>query len=149
MSGKASSNIPLNLDRSSKASRPAPSKRSAGRRIGILAAVLIGSCSPNDTAHCLRDGQGIDALRQHLNLSGERGCAGAGVIREGDRPLRWSSRNFDPATTRFWIASISKPVAATAAVRLAEQGKLDLNMKVADAFPEVTDEIHNRTLAQL
>ena len=81
---------------------------------------------------------------------------GAAVVLEGQ--LAWSAgygmadlENYVPATsaTLFRLASISKPIAATAVAQLVEHGKLDLDapvQKYCPAFPKKEDPITTREL---
>jgi serine beta-lactamase-like protein LACTB, mitochondrial len=81
---------------------------------------------------------------------------GAAVVLQGE--LVWSAgfgmadlENYVPATsaTLFRLGSISKPVTATAALQLAERGKLDLDapvQKYCPAFPQKEAPITTREL---
>jgi len=46
-----------------------------------------------------------------------------------------AAKPVDPAITLFHVGSVSKPVSATAAMQLVEDGKLDLDRNVDDYFP--------------
>lgn len=90
-----------------------------------------------------------DAVARLMQEEERAGFRGAVSIDRAGEPLEWASAGMSPTTTRFWIASISKAITATAAVKLAEQGALDLDLSVAKAFSFVSGELGERTLKQL
>ncbi len=124
--------------------------RRAGRLI-MLAAMTGGaaSCASSGPATCLAEGNGIAAVRNHIVQEEKNGFAGSVALEQGGGRLLWASDGYDAGNTRFWLASISKSVTATAAVRLAQEGRLDLDLTVGEIFPEVSGELATRTLAQL
>jgi len=98
---------------------------------------------------CLGKGPVKAAIAQHLAKEAGRGFRGVVAVDAGSTTIRWASDGYDVGKTRFWIASISKALTATAAMRLAERGQVSLDAKVGDVFPQVTGELRDRTLRQL
>ena len=110
---------------------------------------LVG-CSSAPPEQCL--GTGDDAfvvLGGHLTAEEKAGFSGAVALHTSAGPWQWASAGHVADRTGFWLASISKALTATAAVRLAEQGRLDLDATVAEAFPAVSGALGDRRLVEL
>src|SRR5262245_9688433 len=101
------------------------------RQIGVAIAALAAAafCSAQEAP---------DALAKRMALYGVPGVSMAVVV---DRKIAWAQSfgvlEIGKATpvdtdTVFQAASISKPVAAIAALRLVEQGKLSLDAPIND-----------------
>lgn len=117
--------------------------------VGLALAWLTASCTAGADPKCLGRGDTEAALGAHLAAEANNGFTGAVVLNERGRALSWASPGFRPDRTRFWIASITKALTATAAVRLAERGAIRLDTRVADVFPSTSGPLRVRTLAQL
>ncbi|WP_028298607.1 serine hydrolase domain-containing protein [Olivibacter sitiensis] len=106
--------------------------------------LLIFSCGqPKDKApdelRLKQFGQRLDSLRQ------QRGIPGLSVaVAYGDSVVYAAGFGYADiedgipamANTPYWIASITKPVAATAIMQLVEEGKVDLDWKMKDFHPD-------------
>jgi serine beta-lactamase-like protein LACTB, mitochondrial len=98
----------------------------------------------------------IEALISAAMLA--HGIPGLTVSVAADRELRWSNgygmadlENFVPARelTVYRLASVSKPITATAVLQLAEQGKLDLDAPVQKYLPDFPEKPWPVTSRQL
>ncbi len=74
-----------------------------------------------------------------LRAEEPQGFSGAVLIGDGDSVV--SSAEFGAAArddhpTAFWIASISKPITATAVMQLVERGSIELDAPISRYFPE-------------
>ncbi len=124
----------------------------ARRRIGAiltryLAYLLAASCAVAQTGMLSADKQAKieGAIHKFIDASKVPGVSAA-VVQEGD--FVWSAgfgmadlENSVPATseTLYRLGSISKPITATAAMKLWERGKLDSDApvtKYCPAFPQ-------------
>lgn len=99
-------------------------------------------CAPAD---------GLDSnLVRLLEAAETNGFRGAVAISADTTDFYWATADYDPHTTRFWIGSIAKPITAIAAVRLSQQGQIQLNRDVRDVFGiNSLDEIGAVTLESL
>jgi CubicO group peptidase (beta-lactamase class C family) len=96
-----------------------------------------------------------EAVRAEMDRQGLVGVA-VGVVRDGEIAYlkgygladREAGRPVATDTLFRW-ASISKPLTAVVALRLAEDGKLDLDADVRDYVPEFPDKGHPITARQL
>jgi CubicO group peptidase (beta-lactamase class C family) len=98
----------------------------------------------------------IEALISAAMLA--HGIPGLTVSVATDREVRWSSgygmadlENFVPARelTVYRLASVTKPITATAVLQLAEQGKLDLDAPLQKYVPEFPEKAWPLTARQL
>jgi CubicO group peptidase (beta-lactamase class C family) len=78
--------------------------------------------------------------RAHLSLEVEDGFSGSVLVADGPR-VTFAEESGRPAgdsvTTAFWIASISKVITAVAALRLVEEGRIDLHAPISTILPDV------------
>lgn len=140
--------------------RGAAARFSARRRLARLSAsagfagLLAAACSSPDPAE-MRDQQFREIVAAARDAAGSPGLSAAVAV-EG--ALVWSGgsgladvENAVPATADsvYRIASISKPIAATAVMHLAEQGVLDIEMPVQEYFPAFPEKDHPVTVRQL
>lgn len=119
------------------------------RLVGLAMVCLTASCASGAAPKCLGSGDREAALGAHLAAEASNGFTGAVAINDRGRSLTWASPGFRPEHTRFWIASITKALTATAAVRLAERGAIRLDTRVAEVFPTTSGPLRDRTLKQL
>jgi serine beta-lactamase-like protein LACTB, mitochondrial len=135
----------------------------AGRR-GALAAVALALAaapahgaapSPSPSPPALPVTR-IEALISAAMLA--HGIPGLTISVVTDRELRWSNgygmadlENFVPARelTVYRLASVTKPITATAVLQLVEQGKLDLDAPVQKYVPEFPEKPWPVTARQL
>ena len=76
-----------------------------------------------------------------LQKGADTGEVPASVLCVGRRGAMAAPRGFGvPAETPFLVASIAKPVTASAVVRLVEEGRLGLDDRVVEFFPEFVGE---------
>lgn len=103
-------------------------------------AALVAGCSAPDPA-ALRDQEFAAIVAEARDAAGSPGLSAAVAV---DGALVWSGasgladiENAVPATAEsvYRIASISKPIAATAIMHLAEQGVLDIDDPIQEYFP--------------
>lgn len=122
--------------------------KNAGMFTGLLLSLSLAGCAtPREPARAMpAQAQAIDAaIEDGMRRDGTVGMA-VGVI-AGDRVVYLKGYGYadrekrTPVTTRtmFRWASVSKPVAAIAAMQLAEQGRLDLDADVRRYVPEFPD----------
>ncbi|NUW42145.1 serine hydrolase domain-containing protein [Nonomuraea rhodomycinica] len=115
----------------------------AAAAAGTAAAVLLGAASP---ALATETAPGGKAVQQQVDrLTGQDGMTGAVLsVRERDgRTTTWTSGTAVRGTRkpmvggdgRFRAASVTKPVIAAAVMRLADDGKLDLDEQVEHYLP--------------
>lgn len=125
----------------------------------LLLASLLLVPAPNRTFAQPESQEGfqeaVDVLRTFMDTSRVPGLSGAIAI---DGEIAWTDgfgyanlqhRVPADADTRYRIASISKPIAATVALMLVEDGKLDLDAPIRaylPLFPEKRDTITTRQL---
>lgn len=124
----------------------------------VLASLLLGA-EPNQT-FAQTDSQkrlqkAVDVLRTYMDTTHVPALSGAIAI---DGEIAWTDgfgyanlqhRVPADADTRYRIASISKPIAATVALMLAEDGKVDLDAPIRTylpLFPEKRDTVTTRQL---
>jgi len=135
-----------------------PSLRSLRRSLLLGLAILlliIGSTRTFAQNAQERLPKAVDVLETFMDTTRVPGLSGAVAI---DGELVWTKgfgyanlQHRVPATdsTRYRIASISKPIAATMALMLAEDGQLDLDAPIRSylpLFPEKRDTITTRQL---
>ena len=122
--------------------------KNAGMFTGLLLSLSLAGCAtPREPARATpAQAQAIDAaIEDGMRRDGTVGMA-VGVI-AGDRVVYLKGYGYadrekrTPVATRtmFRWASVSKPVAAIAAMQLAEQGRLDLDADVRRYVPEFPD----------
>src|SRR4029453_156725 len=96
--------------------------------------------------------QAVTAFMSRLNVPG---LSISGVT---DNQLRWQNgygmadmENFVPAkaSTVYRLASVSKPITATAVMQLVEKGKIDLDASVQKYVPSFPQKAHPITLREL
>lgn len=75
-----------------------------------------------------------DTLQACVEREFAAGFRGVALVDRGDERFAWATPGFAADETRFWIASISKAVTATLAVRLAQRNALALSVRVHDLF---------------
>lgn len=117
-------------------------------------AVLVAGCSePDPTA--LRDQEFAAIVAEARDAAGSPGLSAAVAV---DGALVWSGasgladiENAVPATAEsvYRIASISKPIAATAIMHLAEQGVLDIDDPIQEYFPPFPEKEYPITVRHL
>jgi CubicO group peptidase (beta-lactamase class C family) len=117
--------------------------------VGSALALIIVPCGAHADSGCLGKGQLEAALRMHMAAEATKGFTGAIAIDQGGKTFTWASKGFEPDKTRFWIASITKSLTATAAERMAERGDIRLDTRVGEVFPSTTGMLRDRSLAQL
>ncbi|NJK98899.1 MAG: serine hydrolase [Bacteroidales bacterium] len=103
----------------------------------------------------IKENQAIDSIFSEWNKPSVPGCA-LGIIRDGKLiyakgyGLANLEKNIPISTNSvFEIASTSKQFTATCIVLLAEQGKLNLDNKLSDFFPEFPDYANQITIRHL
>ena len=111
------------------------------KRLPLLALLFAGSCSntPATIATCLAPATGDirERLLTHLRQEERNGFNGAVLVGRGDSVLlaeEFGSAARDAGPTAFWVASISKAIAATAVMQLVEKGNLRLDEPIARRF---------------
>ena len=117
-------------------------------------AVLVAGCSePDPTA--LRDQEFAAIVAEARDAAGSPGLSAAIAV---NGALVWSGasgladiENAVPATAEsvYRIASISKPIAATAIMHLAEQGVLDIDDPIQEYFPPFPEKEYPITVRHL
>lgn len=121
------------------------------RSARLVGALLFATtaCTQDAEPKCLGKGPTEAALNMHLAAEAKAGFTGAVAINQDGKARSWATTGFKPDDTRFWIASITKPLTATAAVRLAERGAISLDTRVGEVFPGTTGPLRERRLVQL
>lgn len=118
-----------------------------------VAALVAGCSAPDPTAR--RDLEFAAIVEEARDAAGSPGLSAAVAV-EG--VLTWSGgsgladiENGVPATADsvYRIASISKPIAATAIMHLAEQGVLDIDQVVQEYFPSFPEKEYPITVRHL
>ncbi len=117
---------------------------------GLLVALVCLLCRP--TLQARAEGAGDDLFRSraaradaYLSFMARAGFSGTVLIARGDEVVlergcglaNAAARTPCDAATRYEVGSISKLVTAIAAVRLSEEGKLDLDARLSDLLPGV------------
>ena len=143
-----------------QSSPPGAARVSARRRFarlsvcGGFAGLLAAACSSPDPA-ALRDERFREIVAAARDAAGSPGLSAAVAV---GGEIVWSGasgladvENAVPATADsvYRIASISKPIAATAVMHLAEQGVLDIEAPVREYFPAFPEKEHPVTVRQL
>lgn len=129
-------------------------------RFPALALLALAACAPHaasvpphpasstvPNARLLTLGDKLDALRQAAGIPGLAVAIvadGKVVLARGYGYANLEHRVPVTADTPFNIASVSKPISAVVALRLAEQGKLDLDRRLASfqGFVEFCAAVH-------
>jgi len=103
----------------------------------------------------IKENLAIDSIFSEWNKTNVPGCV-LGIIRDGNLVyakgygLANLEKNIpNDINSVFEIASNSKQFTAACIVLLAEQGKLDLDDKLSDFFPEFPDYAHQITIRHL
>lgn len=143
-----------------QSSSPGAARVSARRRFarlsvcGGFAGLLAAACSSPDPA-ALRDERFREIVAAARDAAGSPGLSAAVAV---GGEIVWTGasgladvENAVPATADsvYRIASISKPIAATAVMHLAEQGVLDIEASVREYFPAFPEKEHPVTVRQL
>lgn len=110
----------------------------------LLIPGLLPGCSPPPSAVCQAPAgsDGIARFDAHMKYEEARGFSGEVLIAQGDSIIfsgAYGEAAVDSTATSFWIASISKPITAIAALRLVEQGVLDLYAPLDTYIPDVPE----------
>lgn len=117
-------------------------------------AALVAGCSAPDPA-ALRDQEFASIVAEARDAAGSPGLSAAVAV---DGALVWSGasgladiENAVPATAEsvYRIASISKPIASTAVMHLAEQGVLDIDDPIQEYFPPFPEKEYPITVRHL
>ena len=128
------------------------------RRAALCFLLVVATASTFAQQKTLPDDKRAAIQQAASNFLASTSAPGIGVAVVLDGQLIWSSgfgladlENNVPATpaTLFRLGSISKPIAAAAAMQLAERGKLDLDapvQKYCPAFPQKQAPITTRQL---
>jgi len=98
------------------------------------------------------DGAEIKCWQDYLSSKEAEGFSGGVLIARGDDVLlhkEYGAVTKDGKVTAFWIASISKPITATAILKLVEDGLLDLNTPLPKYLPEVPSAYTNVSVHHL
>ncbi|HEY7546310.1 MAG TPA: serine hydrolase domain-containing protein, partial [Blastocatellia bacterium] len=98
------------------------------------------------------DSAEIKCWQDYLSSKEAEGFSGAVLVAKGDNVLlskEYGAAAKDGRVTAFWIASISKSIAATAVLKLVEDGSLDLNAPLSKYLQEVPDAFANITVHHL
>lgn len=84
----------------------------------------------------------LDGVARAIQESVQNGQTRAAVmlVRHHDTQLQWAFGEADSADSVFLLASITKPLVATAVMTLCDQGALRLDDRVAAFFPEFHSE---------
>lgn len=90
----------------------------------------------------------------HSYLEGEKGTGFSGValIARSGKPTLHAAYSNDPSVTtssKFWIGSLVKPIAATAILKLEEQGKLSVADPITKFFSDVPEDKRGITIHHL
>ena len=94
----------------------------------------------------------IACWREYLSRQEADGFSGAVLIAAGDKVLlnkEYGSAAKDGKSTAFWVASISKTITATAILKLADDGLLDLHAPLSRYLPGVPTELAGITIHHL
>lgn len=119
----------------------------------FFAAGVVGCSAPDPTAQ--RDLEFAAIVEEARDAAGSPGLSAAIAV---DGVLTWSGgsgladiENSVPATADsvYRIASISKPIAATAIMHLAEQGVLDIDRTIQEYFPSFPEKEYPVTVRHL
>lgn len=138
------------------AKRTAITRRLFSLVLVALAALLLSmSCAgARDSADvCLsKAGSEIDRMVDHLRAEEGHGFSGAVLLADGDSILL--ERGFGDSAkaagpSAFWIASISKPITATAVMQLVERGIVSLDAPIRRYFPEAPASLEGVTVHHL
>jgi CubicO group peptidase (beta-lactamase class C family) len=100
----------------------------------------------------MADGPDIKCLQDYLSSREAEGFSGAVIVAQGDNIVirkEYGVAARDGKDTAFWIASISKAITATAVLKLAEDGLLDLNAPLSKYLPEVPTALADVTVHHL
>lgn len=117
-------------------------------------AAFVAGCSAPDPA-ALRDQEFAAIVAEARDAAGSPGLSAAVAV---DGALVWSGasgladiENAVPATAEsvYRIASISKPIASTAVMHLAEQGVLDIDDPIQEYFPPFPEKEYPITVRHL
>lgn len=132
-------------------------QKTATTLVRLLAYLLSASCAVAQTGKLSPENQAkIESTISHFMTASKAPGISVAVVQDGE--FVWSAgfgmadlENSVPATsqTLYRLASISKPITATAAMELWEQGKLDLDspvQKYCPAFPQKPWPITTREL---
>ena len=117
--------------------------------LGLALFSVAVSYSASAEPRCLGKAKPEAALRAHMAAEAKNGFTGTVAINQGGRIFLWASKGFQANSTRFWIASITKALTATAAMRLVERGAIHLDARVGQVFPNTNGMLRDRSLAQL
>lgn len=90
--------------------------------------------------------------REHLTLEVEDGFSGSVLVADGPRVTfaeEYGRAAEDAGPTAFWIASISKVITAVAALRIVEEGRIDLHAPISTILQNVPPRWKEVTLHHL
>jgi CubicO group peptidase (beta-lactamase class C family) len=131
------------------------------RRLSILLALpllftLLGFSTrgydPEVSLPATADGTEIECWQAYLSSKEVDGFSGAVIVAQGDKVLmrrEYGVAAKDGKDTAFWIASISKTITATAVLKLAEDGLLDLYAPLSKLLPDIPTTLTNVTVHHL
>lgn len=105
-----------------------------------LAADAPGLATPARACRAPLGASPAERLHAHLKHEEAAGFSGAVLVADNDAVVfqgEYGTAAGDAGSTAFWIASISKAIAATAALELAEQGRLDLRAPLGAYLADV------------
>ncbi len=130
-------------------------QRVANPLILAILFTLLGFSTQADLKDSLpmtADGTEIKCWQDYLSSKEADGFSGAVIVAQGDNVLirkEYGAATKDGKDTAFWIASISKPITATAVLKLAEDNLLDLNAPLSKYLPEAPTALANVTVHHL
>ncbi len=109
------------------------------RKLGLLLVLLMLICTRAEAGNIQ---SAIDAYLQHYTKN--QAFSGVVLVARGDSVLfqrAYGKSNFtydinSTTETRYKIASLTKSMTATIALRLAEEGKINLGAKICDYLPD-------------
>lgn len=114
--------------------------------IFMVMIVLLGCGSDYEISdvHCRASAEAnqLDRWQTHLAREAADGFSGAVLIADSQQVIfskEYGDATKDTIPTAFWIGSISKPITATAVLRLVEEEKLSLHDPISTYLPNVPD----------
>jgi CubicO group peptidase (beta-lactamase class C family) len=111
------------------------------RRLGLAIVAAFASAIPMTGSPAL-DGQAapmacqssnadqVERWREHIAAEASRGFSGTVLVADGPATVFAQAYGATSWSTRFWIASISKALTATAVMRLVDDGRLRLDAPI-------------------
>lgn len=95
---------------------------------------------------------GEPAIQSYLERETSTGFSGVALIARSGRPVVHAAYSKDPSLTtgsRLWIGSLTKPITATAILKLQEQGKLSVADPITKFFSDVPRDKRGITIHHL